>query len=565
MEISVLRKFEYVSSSGVIETVPLYDYTVNRTFIKGEVLRSENNIYIRTGNNLTPTEYNAGNESNYSLNQIIWKDNQLQYVSTLANTTVRKQPEDYSVTPPSDMNMSTWDHRYIHIGALDTSTNTWESQPISDVKHRLYQNGDKWIYEVSVSNGEYYWGEEQYDGPPNGSRYWRSDGEGTDIYWDVKYDGNIIYYEYYGYHPTPYVTIISASGNKYRCGQLEVEYDDAGGVGKLYGIQKQELRYVWTVISSIEVDVYDEASDENTENKTYCVDTSNCNYRWTPRTIIKRGNTLYIRSNTDNSVETETTTAVNYDILDTLTKADGWGWTYDRPSNTWAPFDGKKYTFISAPNTITYTIDGTEYFDTIAINGLISDEVTFTIVPDEGTAIDDIVLRPNTHIDINENLPAAPTTMICYTPRAITGTVTITFTPKNNTVRIGGIYTGLSANAGFTNLMFTNKFRDYSPYEKDQWGNIVYIKGVSTNIYIGTVDILLKNYDMTNRLMKYLGTETVILNGSDNKDNINVDSLHFFSSTMLIGRIRNFTLKTKLNNKLMSQMATYNFEIEEDI
>jgi len=153
---------------------------------------------------------------------------------------------------------------------------------------------------------------------------------------------------------------------------------------------------------------------------------------------------------------------------------------------------------------------------------------------------------------------------VAYAPRDITGDVHFKFI-SDTSIRIGGIFLGQSVDAGFTNLVFTNKFKDYSPYEKDQWGNILYVKGVKTNIYAGIVDIEITDYDMINRLMSSIGGQTVILNGSDSKDNLEVDSRNFFSSTMLVGRIKNFALKTKLDNKLMHQMASYSFEIEEDI
>jgi hypothetical protein len=71
---------------------------------------------------------------------------------------------------------------------------------------------------------------------------------------------------------------------------------------------------------------------------------------------------------------------------------------------------------------------------------------------------------------------------------------------------------------------------------------------------------------MMNRLMVSLGQGLVVLNGSDTKRNVPVDNNRdIFAATMVVGRIRDFQLRTNLDNKAMGEMATYSFTIEEEI
>ncbi len=132
-------------------------------------------------------------------------------------------------------------------------------------------------------------------------------------------------------------------------------------------------------------------------------------------------------------------------------------------------------------------------------------------------------------------------------------------------IRVATILLGISVNAGFTNVQFQNEYIDYSPFEKDPWGNIVYIEGIKINTYSGTADLPITDYDILNRLFVSLGGKTVIVNGSDNTEDLNEYVHDVFDSTRLIGRVRNFALSTSLRNKKLGEMATYTFKIEEDI
>ncbi len=323
-----------------------------------------------------------------------------------------------------------------------------------------------------------------------------------------------------------------------------------------------------SVDTIVNVDVLYESRFDVQEGRAYCVNSGNCLNEWVPMTCIIRGSDLYVRSDTLDPFEVKIRTTPAFRQLDRLGEKIPWGWTYLRPLRHLAPLDKKKYTYLeeTGGQDVEYLVTGySDKFNTVALNGVLADSIDIEFLPSDGSeAIPVITIDPDNSIDVDDRLPGVPTTVIIYAPRDITGDVKLTFKTVKR-FQLGGIRLGQSVNAGFTNLVFTNKFKDYSPFEKDQFGNILYVPGVKTNIYKGTVDVMLTSYDMNNRLMASIGGKTVIVNGSDSLDNLATDSENFFSSTMIVGRIRNFELKTKLDKNKLSQKATYSFEIEEDV
>lgn len=232
-----------------------------------------------------------------------------------------------------------------------------------------------------------------------------------------------------------------------------------------------------------------------------------------------------------------------------------------------AVVDGKNYSNATADNTMTYTVIGTGLFDTIALGGLVGDTVSVYFKDLLGNTIYSIIDRVITNeIDDNGRHAVQPVTEVLYCPvdMAHGSTVEIEIERSGNLVELGTVLLGLSLEAGFTNLVFQNKFIDYSPTETDQWGNTVYIEGLKVNVHTGTVDIAISDYDYMNRTMLAVGGAEVILNGYGVKNNtkpINSDG-HFYA-TMMIGRMKNFSLSTKLDNKRLGELATYKIELEE--
>jgi hypothetical protein len=275
------------------------------------------------------------------------------------------------------------------------------------------------------------------------------------------------------------------------------------------------------------------------------------------RTFIIRSGKLYARTNQDAAQELTTSTLpvleeVHY-LRDFLR-----GWTYVSPIEKLKPFDGKNYTKISKSGPISFKVKAGEKFDTIALTGVVARKISI------GGIVTDY--RPDGSRDPGGRLPDVGTTVILYSGSDKPAGTEIDITIEGGHVELGGIYFGLSIDAGFTNLSFTNRYHDYSPYEKDQWGNITYIEGAKINTYNGTVDVPIRRYDQMNRLMVSLGKSKIILNGSDTKDNQPIRNQNdIFASTMVVGRMIDFELRTKLDNKRIGEMATYSFKIEEEV
>jgi len=283
-----------------------------------------------------------------------------------------------------------------------------------------------------------------------------------------------------------------------------------------------------------------------------------CQNVWTSNSVVRDGNNYYVRTlaNTNNEPEynySYNPTFISLDNLDTIS----WGWTYKEPINPKKPFDGKNYTKLQSTVDVVTEFSSTSTFNTIAITGLIA-----TSIKIESTA-SEINYSIDNRKDISNRLGASPITTILYLDRDITGTVKLTVTTNNGVVEIGETLLGLSVNGGFTNLEFANEYKDYSPTEIDQWGNVEYISGTKVNIHSGSVDMKTTNYDMINRLITSIGGSKVILNGSGNKDNLEVATEGVFSSTMIVGRITSFSQRTKIKDGDLDKMSNYTFKIEE--
>ena len=243
-----------------------------------------------------------------------------------------------------------------------------------------------------------------------------------------------------------------------------------------------------------------------------------------------------------------------------------WGakFTYKEPINQLKPLSGKNYQAVTVAGDMDYSVRvvGGE-FDTIALGHCIGDSVKITVIDPSGkTEVIDYAI--DNSVSLASEMMSYPTTPVVYTSRVFPDRSTITILISGDYTALGSLMAGISINAGFTNLVFQNKFLDYSPYEKDQWGNVTYVDGVRVSEHSGTVDLPINDYDRLNRMMLSLGKKVVILNGSDDRSNRapNAD-LNIYASTMMIGRIKNFVMKTVLDKSEMSDMARYNFTIEE--
>ena len=417
MEIAIIVGAEYVSSVGVTDDTPSFVNTPNRTFEKGEELEDQHIIYERSGNDFLAADYDVADEDGYTLNEILYKDNKLQYVSEITGSDVIKQPEEYTPIPPTTLQLGSWAHRYAHIGVLDTSKGVpiWLAN-IGIVRHQITIEGVDWVHRVSKSVTETYWGEAIYDPsyfsgmPPTlyiGTQATYSTVDGIDKQL-VRYNNEQVYVLEGTSAPVAGNTsVLGTDGFTYLFSAIVATSEET----TTYSVSRQETRTVNTTLSVRVVDMKTSCVMGEIENKAFGLNHINPADEWTAQTIIRRGDELYVRSDTDDIIQTKIVNDVGFNELSRLDQANGWGWTEVRPSSIYAPLDNKKYTYISESNDIEYTIKGvpseengvetsTGVFNSVAINGLIAYEVQVTFLPDDGSAaIPMITLHPQSNRD----------------------------------------------------------------------------------------------------------------------------------------------------------------------
>ena len=333
--------------------------------------------------------------------------------------------------------------------------------------------------------------------------------------------------------------------------------------GKAFAIRRE---YTGSKVSTYVEDVhfYTSLDSRSSLIDAKHLDVSNP-YAWMGKTWVLRGTDLYVRTS-KGTAELSTTSTPVFATVNKLEMLAPYGMVYIRVTDPNAPFDGKNYTIVKGSGTITIKAMGLDKFDTVALGGIIADTIEVRFNKPDGTEVSKVLdFEPDNHRDIDRRLPDYHTNSILYATDDIAPNGSVFITLKGIYIELGSLLLGLSVNAGFTNLDFVNEFIDYSPMEKDKWGNIIYREGVKANIHSGTVDLPIQSYDMMNRLMISIGGKTVIVNGSDSKDNLEADSECIFDATMLIGRISNFKLRTRLVNKRIGDMASYTFKITENI
>ncbi len=524
---------------------------------------------------ITPIIYSSDDISTYEINDIIFKDHYITKVTSIGSADVPAQPEDYTSPSPSDPNntsflYSHWDCYWARIQTGLTGTfDGYEIYAGNKVKHKLFRDTSSasgWSYQYSYPALETYWREESFRFYYEPYSYWDENilKDSLKIYSGgvLLYDGSL------SSAPSEH----NIDGNIYMRGTNQrIELSSAH---HYYSVMIQSTR-IGEVVNKVSDDIYVHTSvDESSEiYHAYC-DTTDYDNKWTGRTFVINDGNLYVR--TGNGIDTPETVSVSvpqYKILANIDEFPQGYWAKTGVVNALAPFDSTSYSYCERYGDSVMYVSADNVFDTISLVGLVAEYVTIRFLDTDNQTIYEITRSIDNRRDIDGRLPDYPTTDTFYCLGDDGETIDV---PKNTIIRVylsgaytrlGGVKVGISTNAGFTNLEFNNEFEDWSPYEKDeQWGTVEYIDGVKTQVYSGTVDVPIKNYDMTNRLMTSIGGNTIILNGSGLKDNSVPDSDNdTFASTNIIGRLENFKLKTKLKNKRIDKVATYSFIIREQV
>jgi len=281
--------------------------------------------------------------------------------------------------------------------------------------------------------------------------------------------------------------------------------------------------------------------------------------------IFIRGGNMYMRTAYD--ADTEYAPVTDGYGIDIVSIDQLIGFTKKERAKSSYPFDNKNYTTAQGTSVMTYTIKGTEKFDTIALGRVKADNVVIDFKDPQGNVVTHIDTIIDGKRDKSGNLSSWHTTLIKYSMDAnsipivmdIDSTVEITLTGSD--IELGTLMLGMSADAGFTEMQINNRYRDFSVFEYDVWGNADYVERAKVSTYSGTAKIFITDYDMIDRLMTSLGKNLVIVNGSDAK-NKDTNSQSVFASTQKIGRFTSFDQKTTVQDGNMGVHAEYTFTLE---
>lgn len=284
-------------------------------------------------------------------------------------------------------------------------------------------------------------------------------------------------------------------------------------------------------------------------------------------TIFIRDGVWYMRTSYDADTEyTDITTAYGEDIT-SVNNLDGFE-IMERATYAY-PFDGRNYTVSSRDNTMTYTIKGLEKFDTIALGRVKGDSATILFKDPLGTTVSTHNFNIDGSRDSAGNLDAWHTTVIKYSiddtselPVVMDAESTVEITIMGGKIELGTLLLGISVDAGFSNLTISNRYKDFSILSENSFGFIDYVEREKINVYKGSVDIRITDYDRIGRLITSLGGKVNIVNGSKSKTKV-PDSKSVFASTQKIGRLFDFESKTKVSEDDIDPIANYTFRLEE--
>ena len=286
------------------------------------------------------------------------------------------------------------------------------------------------------------------------------------------------------------------------------------------------------------------------------------------KSAVGRGDYWYFRTHIKYKVKYHTSaSSTKYSTKRIYSPKEINGFRYNRMTACFSAFDDKNYTkgeFTPDRGYIDFSFVTTAESDTIALGRVYAETASVTVRDEGGKVIFSVTDYPIQN-EIASTSIGQDANVILYSDKVLPPASTVTVRLKAAWISIGRILSGSMVRLGFTNTIFENGFKDFSPKEQDQWGNVVYKNGVRVFIHNGTVDLPLSQYDSLNRAFMYIGGQELIINSSDSVNNTPPNSLTIFQSTMFIGRFTAFKQKTKNVGDLMDSVATWVFAAEESV
>ena len=285
------------------------------------------------------------------------------------------------------------------------------------------------------------------------------------------------------------------------------------------------------------------------------------------KSVIDRFGYLYFRTNIDIPVTYKTPAKYEYEEI--LSPSQIPGFSFRRMVNMYNPLDKKHYTRTKVyPQHLggyaKWTLMAGGDFDCIALGHIIADYVNIVFRDRKTGAILDSIM--NYKIDNTLSLSKFNheyyDTVGIYSSKEMHAETIVELYIYGSKVELGEILAVDTLDAGDTRVEISNKFKDFSPKEQDQWGNIVYKNGVRVKVHDGMVEFKLTRYDQINRLMLLMAGNTVFMDASDSKGH-SPDGENVFEAATMIGKFQSFDISARENNTHMDDVAQYSYTFEE--
>jgi len=231
--------------------------------------------------------------------------------------------------------------------------------------------------------------------------------------------------------------------------------------------------------------------------------------------------------------------------------------------NELKPFDSQNITPAISESPMTYKIEGTEEFNSFTLAKVLATSVTYTFRLEDTTLIKTETIAIDCKRDENGTLALYPTTVIFYAGQQmpIGSTIEISLTHSDD-IELGDFTLNNSINAGFTNLSFTHKIKDFNNYTPDAWGNIAEsVKAIVTTFNI-TIDFELTNYDHMVSFVESISGKNVTIDGSDSNGAV-ADGKTIFGSLVRRVRVTSPSISSKVKDGELATMAVLSLSVQE--
>jgi len=229
------------------------------------------------------------------------------------------------------------------------------------------------------------------------------------------------------------------------------------------------------------------------------------------------------------------------------------------------PFDTKQFTSVSVVGKQNWTVKSGSRITSLILGSIKSSSITIQRLDISDTVHDIITITPKILILDGKN--QEPTTEIIYfNDDLITRSVIITISAQTQVAvsQVGTIMLCNYLDIGATDLSFSHNVKNYDKNQVSQTsGYVDHIKGNRVIQHKGSFYINITDYDKTVMINKRFTQELIAIDSSDNVDNEESDSERVFSSTRIIGRLKQMSLKTDVKDNIINKNVRVSFEFEE--